>query len=278
MFQKGYKIEYLEKAFKIFEGYGFYERISQILKKVEPIKKGNIIEKSLYYFNKVRLEKVVLLPVSAKENQQLKKWVEYAPDVFIPFYNPPEKVRSNSDIKNQMEKELKELNYKGLKLMISFRNKHFYDKILYPILEVAQSHELIVLMHTGWPPPGTKRAVLSYSNPVDMDEYFNTFPKIKFVIAHLGFPFSDIAIALATQYPNIYLDISNLTYMAPLKLKELLLVARDIIGTHKILFGTDGFVPEMIELATQQFEQVDYLSQKEKANILGFNAKKLLNL
>ena len=278
MFQKGYKIGYMEKAFKIFDGYGFYERISQILRNVEPIKKENIIEKSLYYFNKAKLEKVVLLPVSAKENQQLKEWVDYAPDVFIPFYNPPEKVQSNSEIMKQMERELQYLNYKGLKLMISFRNKHFYDQILYPILEVAQSHKLIVLMHTGWPPPGTKRPVLSYSNPVDMDEYFNSFPKIKFVIAHMGFPFSDVAISLATQYPNIYLDISNLTYMAPLKLKELLLVAKDIIGTHKILFGTDGFVPEMIEMATHQFEQVDYLTEKEKANILGLNAKKLLKL
>ena len=66
--------------------------------------------------------------------------------------------------------------------------------------------------------------------------------------------------------------------MAPLKLRELLLIAKDIIGTQKILFGTDGFVPEMIEMATLLFEQVDYLTEKDKANILGLNAKKLLNL
>jgi len=184
MFQKGYKIEYMEKAFKIFEGYGFYERIAQILKKVEPIKESNIIEKMLYYIGKAKLEKVVLLPVSAKENQQLKEWIDYAPDVFIPFYNPPEKEQPNLDITEQMEQELSLLDYKGMKLMISFRNKHFYDSILQSILEVAHAHNLIVLMHTGWPPPGTKKPVLTYSNPVEMDEYFNSFPKIKFVIAH----------------------------------------------------------------------------------------------
>ena len=278
MFQKGYKIEYMEKAFKIFEEYGFYERIAQKLRKVEPFKESNIIEKTLYYIGKAKLGKVVLLPVSAKENEQLKEWIDYAPDVFIPFYNPPEKDTSNSEITAQMERELTELSYKGLKLMISFRNKHFYNKILNPILEVAHANNLIVLMHTGWPPPGTKKPALSYSNPVDMDEYFNSFPKIKFVIAHMGFPFSDVAISLATQYPNIYLDISNLPYMAPLKLRELLLIAKDIIGTQKILFGTDGFIPEMIEMATQLFEQVDYLTEKDKENILGLNAKKLLNL
>jgi predicted TIM-barrel fold metal-dependent hydrolase len=278
MFQEGYKIEYVEKAFKIFEGYGFYDRIASMLKKIGSEKKNNIIEKTLHHIAKVKLDKVVLLPVSAKENQLLKEWIDYAPDVFIPFYNPPEKFQPPSEISAQMERELEEMEYKGLKLMVSFRNKHFYDKILQPILEVAQAQKLIVLMHAGWPPPGTKKPVLSHSNPVDMDSYFNSFPKVKFVIAHMGFPFSDVAIALATQYPNIHLDISNLTYMAPLKLQELLLVAKDIIGTHKILFGTDGFVPEMMEMAVNHFETIDYLTRSEKEHILGLNAKKLLNL
>ncbi|TFF86185.1 MAG: amidohydrolase [Promethearchaeota archaeon] len=278
MFQKGYKIEYIEKAFKIFKEYGFYERMAQMLKNVESIKESNIIKKTLYHVNKAKLKKVVLLPVSSKENKLLKEWIQYAPDVFIPFYNPPEKAQPNSDVKEQMERELKYLNYKGLKLMISFRNKHFNDRILEPILEMAQSHKLIVLMHTGWPPPGTKRPVLSHSNPVEMDAYFNSFPKVKFVIAHMGFPFSDIAIALATQYPNVYLDISNLPYMAPLRLRDILLVAKDIIGTHKILFGTDGFVPEMIEIAVEQFERIDILTKREKEKILGLNAMKILGL
>ncbi len=278
MFQKGYKIEYMEKGFKIFQGYGFYERISQMLRKVNSIEERNIIDKTLYHVRKANLDKVVLLPVSAQENRLLREWIDYSPNIFIPFYNPPEKVQKNSDVTEQMEQELQELEYKGLKLMISFRNRHFYDKILQPILEVAQSHNLIVLMHTGWPPPGTKKPVLSYSNPVDMDVYFNSFPKVKFVIAHMGFPFSDVAIALATQYPNIYLDISNLPYMAPIKLKEILLVAKDIIGTHKILFGTDGFVPEMIEIAVDYFNKVDYLTKVEIEQIMGLNAMKLLGL
>lgn len=278
MFQKNYKIEYMEKAFKIFEEYGFYERIITLLENVDSIKENNIIEKTIHHVKQARLDKVILLPVNAKENEILKEWIDYAPEIFIPFYNPPEKMLSDSDVRDKMESDLQKLDFKGLKLMISFRNKNFKDKILQPILEVAQAHNLAVLMHTGWPPPGTRKPVLSHANPVDMDEYFNSFPRIKFIIAHMGFPFSDAAIALATQYPNIYLDISNLTYMAPLKLRELLLIARDIIGTHKILFGTDGFVPEMIEIAIQQFEGVDYLTEKEKAKIFGLNAKKLLNL
>lgn len=278
IFQKDYKKEYIEKGFRFFQGYGFYERISELLRKIDSREEPNIIEKTLYHVRKAGIEKVVLLPVSANENNLLKEWIEYSPDVFIPFYNPPEKISENSEIAEKMEQDLELLEFRGLKLMLSFRNKYLNDKILVPILEVAQEHQLAVLMHAGWPPPGTKKPVLTYSNPAAMDEYFNSFPKLKFVIAHMGFPFSDVAIALSTQYPNIYLDISNLPYMAPVKLKELLLTAKDIIGTHKILFGTDGFVPEMIEIAVHQFEEIKYLTENEKANIFGLNAKKLLNL
>ncbi|MHA1500104.1 MAG: amidohydrolase family protein, partial [Promethearchaeota archaeon] len=101
--------------------------------------------------------------------------------------------------------------------------------------------------------PGTRKNVLTYSNPIVIDEFINSFPKANIIIAHMGFPWTDIAIALATQYPNIYLDISNMAYMMPKRLEQFLLQAKEIIGTRKILFGSDGSLPEMIEIALDYF-------------------------
>ena len=94
----------------------------------------------------------------------------------------------------------------------------------------------------------------------------------------MGYPWVDIAIALAVQYPNVYLDISNLTYMMPNRLKELLIRVREIIGLKKILFGTDGFVPEMIEIALNYFDAVDFLTEEEIRGIMGLNVKSILNI
>ncbi|MEJ2295700.1 MAG: hypothetical protein P8Y23_13175 [Candidatus Lokiarchaeota archaeon] len=135
MFQKGYRVEYMQKAFKTYGGYGFYERISKRLENIESVKENDIIEKTLHHINKAKLDKVVLLPVSAKENILLKEWIYSAPDIFIPFYNPPEKVLLNSEVRAQMESDLQQLDFKGLKLMISFRKRNFHDKILQPIHE-----------------------------------------------------------------------------------------------------------------------------------------------
>ncbi|MFW9951699.1 MAG: amidohydrolase family protein, partial [Candidatus Thorarchaeota archaeon] len=249
LYQKQYTRDDLKISYRQFEGYGFYERMIHKILAIGTIETNNIIEKVIFHNKKVEVDKVVLLPVNSKENSIVKKWYEYAPDMFIPFYNPPEKAMENINEQDIIEKAIKEEGYKGFKIMLSFRKKKLNDEILFPTLEIAIKYKVPVLMHCGYPPPGTKKNVLTHSNPVVIDEFINSFPKVNIVIAHMGFPWTDIAIALATQYPNIYLDVSNLAYMMPNHLKSLLLQAKEIMGLNKILFGSDGFLPEMIEIA-----------------------------
>jgi predicted TIM-barrel fold metal-dependent hydrolase len=262
----------------IFKGYGFNERMSRKLEKIQSIEAPNIIEKTVRHLNNAKIDKVVLLPVNRKENQEVKNWVNYAPDIFIPFYNPPEKAESIANVEDEIETAVAENGYKGFKIMLTFRKKRLNDQLIYPVLEVAQKFKIPILMHCGYPPPGTRRNVLTYSNPIYIDEFAGSYPKANLVITHMGYPFTDIAIALAVQYHNVYLDLSNLAYMMPNRLKELLLRAKEIIGTHKILFGSDGNSPEMIEIAVDYFDNIDFLTKEDLENILGLNAAKLLKL
>ncbi|MFX1490217.1 MAG: hypothetical protein ACFFBI_13785, partial [Promethearchaeota archaeon] len=77
----------LEAGSVIFKGYGFYERMIKKFQEVKTIETSNIMEKTIFHLRNVKIDKVVLLPINMKENQEVKKWVEYAPDMFIPFYN-----------------------------------------------------------------------------------------------------------------------------------------------------------------------------------------------
>jgi predicted TIM-barrel fold metal-dependent hydrolase len=261
-----------------FKGYGFHERMMRKFEKIQSIETSNIMEKTVYHLNNVNIGKVVLLPVNIKENQEVKKWVSFAPDIFIPFYNPPEKSDSSSNVKDEIENAIVENGYKGFKIMLTFRKKTLNDQLIYPVLEAAQKFKIPVVMHCGYPPPGTRRNVLTYSNPIYIDEFAGSYPGANIIITHMGYPFTDIAIALAVQYHNVYLDLSNLAYMMPSRLKELLIQAKEIIGTHKILFGSDGNSPEMIEIAVNYFDNIDFLTREEIDKILGLNAVKLLNL
>ncbi|MFX1425190.1 MAG: amidohydrolase family protein [Promethearchaeota archaeon] len=262
----------------IFKGYGFYERMEKKMRSIKSIEVSNIMKKTIFHLKRANIDKAVLLPVTMKENQEVKKWVEFAPEVFIPFYNPPEKYDNRIDLKDEIENAIAEEGYKGFKIMLTFREKKLNDQLIYPVLEVAQKFKVPIVMHCGYPPPGTRRNVLTYSNPISIDTFASSFPKASIIISHMGYPFTDIAIALAVQYPNVYLDLSNLAYMMPSRLKELLIQADEMIGVHKILFGSDGNIPEMIEIAVDYFDQIDFLTNDEVEKIMGLNGVKLLNL
>ncbi len=62
----------------IFKGYGFIERMTRKFEKIQSIETSNIMEKTIYHLNNANIEKVVLLPVNLKENQEeaFKKAVE----------------------------------------------------------------------------------------------------------------------------------------------------------------------------------------------------------
>lgn len=270
--------ELKDSYFKDFKGYGFYERLVKNLREIPTIQTSNIMEKTIYHAKKAKIDKIVLLPLSKRENKRVFEWSKAAPEFFIPFYNPPEKANPNEKIEDIVIEDLNKFDFKGFKIMLSFREKKLGDKILYPALEVAQEHDLIVLFHAGYPPPGTFKKILSNSNPIQVENIIHSFSKLKIVIAHMGFPWTGVAIALAVQYPNVYLDISNLTYMMPNHLKTLLIQAKELIGLDKILFGSDGFVPEMLELTTKYFKNVDFLLKEDVDKIMGLNSAKLLNI
>lgn len=271
-------IAILKKQFQDFNGYGFYERMVKKVQEIESDHLNDPIEKTVFHSKNANIDKIVLLPLSIKQNQEVKDWYNKVPELFIPFYNPPEKLSDNINVEDQIMNALSNDIYKGLKIMISFRRKTLNDQVLYPALEVAEKLQIPVLFHTGYPPPGTKRQVLTYSNPINLEAPISSFPKLNIIIAHMGYPFVDIAMALAVQYPNVYVDISNLTYMMPNRLKNFLVRAKEMIGTKKILFGSDAFCQEMLEITIGYFNEVDFLTKKEIDQILGLNAAKLLKL
>ncbi|MBD3197544.1 MAG: amidohydrolase family protein [Candidatus Lokiarchaeota archaeon] len=270
--------KFIDKIFQGFTGYGFYKQIKSELKKVPSVEADSMFEKTLAHIKNAGLNKVVLLPLSLRENLLVKEWSELEPNIFIPFLNPPEKKSYNQNLYKYFSDQIESIEYRGFKITNSFRKKKLNDPILKNVFKVAQDYNLPILMHTGYPPPGTKKNVLSYSNPFKIEEFALQFPEVNIIIAHMGYPWVDIALSLAVQYQNVYLDISNLTYMMPNRLKEFLLRAKELIGLDKILFGSDGFIPEMIEMTVNLFEGVDFLRKEEKSKILGENSGELLNI
>ena len=90
IFYEQFTPEFMKPLFKPFEGYAFYNRILSEAESIDPVDTKDPIQKTEIIAKRVGLDKIVLLSVSNKENELIKDWIKSKPNLFIPFFNPPE--------------------------------------------------------------------------------------------------------------------------------------------------------------------------------------------
>jgi uncharacterized protein len=81
-------------------------------------------------------------------------------------------------------------------------------------------------------------------------------------------------------YQNVYLDTGIVDWILGKKLfNRMLEEAVATVGSDRILFGTDQMVwPQMITPAVESIRDASFLSDQDKRNILGENARRLLKI
>ena len=199
--------------------------------------------------------------------------------------------RRGKEAINELERGIDELGFKGVKL---WPLTGFYPDGLqfYPFYERVEELGVPILCHTGIGPTGT---YLKYCRPMYVDTIAVDFPKIKIIMAHIGFPWTSEAIAVAAKNPNVYFDISMwepFLKMAPFAFFQTLIEAKMTCGINKILFGTDWplFAPilslkEYVDGIKKmklppplKLMGLPEFTDDEKNKILGENAVKVLDL
>lgn len=83
--------------------------------------------------------------------------------------------------------------------------------------------------------PGSR---LAYSRPFLLDEAARSFPNLKIVIAHCGYPFVGETLSLIGKHRNVYTELGNLT-THPWQLYNVLLEAFQFEVIDGVLFGSD---------------------------------------
>nr|GMD44510.1 protein fluG [Ipomoea batatas] len=136
-------------------------------------------------------------------------------------------------------------------------NKNFIDYIFIHALEVAQSFDLPIQIHTGF---GDKDLDLRLSNPLHLRNLLEDkrFSKCRIVLLHASYPFSKEASYLASVYPQVYLDfglaVPKLSFHGMVSsIKELL----ELAPMNKVMFSTDGVAfPEAFYLGAKKAREV----------------------
>jgi len=145
------------------------------------------------------------------------------------------------------------------------------DRRYYPVFAECVELGIPVCLqvgHSGPLRPSETGRPIPYIDQVAID-----FPELVMVCGHIGYPWTQEMIAVATKHPNVYIDTS--AYMAKRYPQELVHYMRTN-GRKKVMFGTNY---PMITPA-RCLEDLDKLGLDEetKALFLHGNAERLFRL
>jgi predicted TIM-barrel fold metal-dependent hydrolase len=178
----------------------------------------------------------------------------------------------------ELERSVKELGLRGLKLHPTTQAFYPNDTHFYPLWEKAAELDIPVLFHSGQTgvgsgTPGGGGYKLKYAHPMLLDDVAADFPSLTIIMAHPAVPWQEEQLAVALHKGNVYIDLSGWSpkYFRPILIEYISSILKD-----KALFGSDYPVIQP-ERWLRDFETLEF-KEEVKQKILLENAKKVLKL
>ncbi|QQG48828.1 MAG: amidohydrolase [archaeon] len=139
------------------------------------------------------------------------------------------------DAVRELRRAFKDLAMRGLKIHSSANSVYPNDeRLMFPIYDLCQEVGAPILFHTGT--TGLGDCEIKYSKPEFLDEVCQRFPDLRVVMAHMGWPWADVAIAIALRNPNVFIDVSG---WKPRYIPSGVLPYLNGILKDRFMFGTD---------------------------------------
>jgi len=227
--------------------------------------------------------RAVVLSDKRTSPERVSSFVKQAPDRFIGFgyVNPLER-----GAEEEVLRQRSDLGLFGLKLYPTTDGYLADDPKAFRVYEVATNIDMPVMFHhAGMPEP---RDLMRHSDPALIDSVACSFPKLRIVLAHLGYPRVDETLYVARKHRNVWCDISwpygdvNHPSYVYLLWRDLL-TALNLGVLRKIVFGTDypgvrqrPYVDMLMSVNRYTPHPDLTIPEAELSAILGENAKPIL--
>lgn len=217
-----------------------------------------------------------LYGVKLPSNEELARMIGDYPDLFVGFIGlDPLK---GDEALDEAEKYIDKQRFRGVKLHPALQGFRPDDERIYPMYELLEDLDAILLIHTGF--SWNIHSNLAYSHPLLIEPIASKFKELKIVLAHMGWPWIWESICLALRYENVYLDTADTFTGTPkdhfrrIFIETLGIRFVEAFLRNKLLFGSNhprmeaGKILEAIRSLPIDDEARDY--------ILGLNALYLL--
>ncbi|MFB0567409.1 MAG: amidohydrolase family protein [Candidatus Bathyarchaeia archaeon] len=228
----------------------------------------------------------VLLEVTRADNVLVAGFVKRHPDRFVGFGSID--LSKNQEYVEEKIKEIDRLNLRGIKLIstLQFFNPVKVRKNMEKLFGYCEKKGKIVTCHTGCDPYVWEEPHFSQdANPKYLKSIVEDFEKVMVIVAHMGcysakVPgiWMDEALELGKDNENVWFDIAAVPYVV--RYKKLVDKVRTTVGLDRVLFGSDypAVGGATIKSMVAEVKGSNYLTEEEKAKVLGLNAVELLGL
>ena len=164
-------------------------------------------------------------------NDEVASFVNEAPNRLIgvgsvDIANPVKAVR-------EVRRCVEELGFKAIRVLPWLWKLPPTDRLFYPIYTACVELGIpfcTQIGHTGPLMPSEP------GRPIYLDQVALDFPELKIVGGHIGYPWTDEAIAVATKHEHVYIDTSAYTVN---RYPPVLVDFMKHHGRHKVLFGSN---------------------------------------
>jgi predicted TIM-barrel fold metal-dependent hydrolase len=137
---------------------------------------------------------------------------------------------------HDLEHAIQELGLKGVKLSPVYEQYHPLSDHAWRIYELADRLKIPVMLHQA--AASGRLATCEHGSPILFDEVARSLPNLKIIFAHLGQPWVEETVVMLWKHPNVYADLSGVTYH-PWELYGALIRAWEYRVHGKLLFGSD---------------------------------------
>ncbi len=154
-------------------------------------------------------------------------------DKFVGFaYVDPRR----ADCMEMLRHSIEDLGLKGAKFGPIYNGVHLSDPRLDPVYEYLQKNNLPLTMHMGT--TFARNAPVELGRAIHVEPVAMRFPDLTMIMAHMGHPWYEECIVVARKQPNVFCEVSALSYR-PWQYYNILMCAQEYRIADKIFFGTD---------------------------------------
>ena len=144
------------------------------------------------------------------------------------------------------------------------------------------SQHQLVFRHAPSTYKWAPKARLRLGDPYLIEDILVRYPKLRVFLSHAGMEWHEHALVLMDCYPNLYTDLGAILWVKPSLqryAREFLANAKEEGCLNRVMFGSDQMEwPEGIELSLEYLNSLDFLTEKDRRDILYNNAARFLKL